>query len=151
MNSFVQRHAGSVIGMLSGWDRLRFRGTLRMLANVTGLASFLNYTGHLLKDFGDHAFQLSRQVRNRDLQRLLFASAAAGVNESAQDEDEDEKRQRRRRSGQMTRKLRMLRAHGLIRKVPHTHRYLVSRKGRQVIAALRAAREADVNKLAQAA
>jgi hypothetical protein len=45
----------------------------------------------------------------------------------------------------------MLRAHGLIRKVPHTHRYQVNSKGRQVIAALNAAREADVEKLAKAA
>ena len=45
----------------------------------------------------------------------------------------------------------MLRAHGLIRKVPHTHRYMVSSKGRQVIAALQAAREADIEKLSKAA
>jgi hypothetical protein len=77
--------------------------------------------------------------RNRDLQRLLFASAAADPAEQ------------RRRCGQITRKLRMLRAHGLIQKVPHTHRYLVSEKGRQVIAAISAAREADIEKLAKAA
>ena len=34
--------------------------------------------------------------------------------------------------------LRILRAHGLIHKVPHTHRYQVSEKGRQVIAAVQA-------------
>src|SRR5881394_445527 len=77
--------------------------------------------------------------RNRDLQRLLFASPAADAAEQ------------RRRSGQITRKLRMLRAHGLIQKVPHTHRYLVSEKGRAVIAAIAAAREADIEKLAKAA
>ena len=43
------------------------------------------------------------------------------------------------------------RAHGLISKLPHTHRYLVSDKGRQVITVLIAARQADINKLAQAA
>jgi hypothetical protein len=63
MNAFVQRRGSTVMGMLSGWDRLRFRGTLRMLANVRGLFSFLCYTGHLLKDFGQYALQLSRQVR----------------------------------------------------------------------------------------
>jgi hypothetical protein len=45
----------------------------------------------------------------------------------------------------------MLRAHGLIQKVSHTHRYLVSNKGRQVITALIAAREADIAKLVKAA
>jgi hypothetical protein len=77
--------------------------------------------------------------RNRDLQELLFAAPA-------QDDVEQ-----RRRSGQVTRKLRMLRAHGLIQKVPHTHRYMVSEKGRQTIAALQAARDADIQKLANAA
>jgi hypothetical protein len=67
MNAFIQQHAGRVIGLLSGWDRLRFRGTLRMLANVTGLANFLSYTGHLFKDFGRYALELSRKVRSASL------------------------------------------------------------------------------------
>src|SRR6267378_5735083 len=67
MDSFLQQHADSVTGTVSGWDRLRFRGTLRMLANVTGLANFLSYTGHLFKDFGQYALQLSRQVRDASL------------------------------------------------------------------------------------
>jgi hypothetical protein len=57
----------------------------------------------------------------------------------------------RKRCGRVTRKLRLLRAQGLIHKVPHTHRYLVSPKGRQLIGALHAAREADIQKLTQAA
>lgn len=67
MDSFLQQHASVVTGSLCGWDRLRFRGTLRMLANVTGLFRFLCYTGHLLKDFGAWALQLSRQVRAQSL------------------------------------------------------------------------------------
>jgi hypothetical protein len=82
--------------------------------------------------------------RNRDLQPLLPVVGGVAV-------ADDDRMAKRRRSGQVTRKLRMLRAHGLIHKVPHTHRYLVSDKGRQVIAALHAAREADVQKLTQAA
>jgi hypothetical protein len=45
---------------------------------------------------------------------------------------------------------RLPRAHGLIHKRPHTHRYLVSEKGRQLIAMLHAAREADIEKLTKA-
>jgi hypothetical protein len=67
MDAFVQRHAACVTGTLSGWDRLRFRGTLRMLANAAGLLRFLCYTGHLLKDFGSYALGLSRQVRAASL------------------------------------------------------------------------------------
>jgi hypothetical protein len=67
MEAFVQQHAASVTGTLSGWDRLRFRGTLRMLANAAGMFRFLCYTGHLLKDFGSYALGLSRQVRTASL------------------------------------------------------------------------------------
>jgi len=67
MKQFLQQHAGSVTGAISGWDRLRFRGTLRMLANVTGLCRFLSYTGHLFKDFGKYALELSQQVRAASL------------------------------------------------------------------------------------
>lgn len=68
MDQFLQQHAKSVTGAVSGWDRLRFRGTLRMLANVTGLGRFLSYTGHLFKDFGKYALELSRQVRGASLE-----------------------------------------------------------------------------------
>jgi len=77
--------------------------------------------------------------RNRDLQTLPFDTPATDPAE------------KRRRSGQVTRKLRMLRAHGLIHKVPHTHRYMLSDKGRRVSTALHAAREADIEKLSKAA
>jgi hypothetical protein len=63
MNKFVQRHVSCVIGMLSGFDRLLFRGTLRRIANAAGLASFLSYTGVLLKEFGDYSMRLTEQVR----------------------------------------------------------------------------------------
>jgi len=68
MDSFLHRHASSVIASLCGWDRLRFRGTLRMLANVRGLGLFLSYTARLLKDFGQFALESSRRVREASLE-----------------------------------------------------------------------------------
>jgi ribosomal protein S19E (S16A) len=59
--------------------------------------------------------------------------------------------ERRRQSGAVTRKIRLLRAHGLIHKLPHTHRYQVSQAGRRSITALLMAREADTSKLSTAA
>jgi DNA-directed RNA polymerase specialized sigma24 family protein len=58
---------------------------------------------------------------------------------------------RARRSGAVTRKFRILRAHGLIEKLPHTQRYRVRSKGRHTLAALLAARAADTSKLTKAA
>jgi hypothetical protein len=57
---------------------------------------------------------------------------------------------KRRERQQMTcvgRKLRLLRAHGLIAKVSRTHRYVVTEKGRRIITALLTARQASTEKL----
>ncbi len=45
----------------------------------------------------------------------------------------------------------MLRDHGLIKKVPRTHRCLVTEKGRQAMTALLAARHASADALSKAA
>ncbi len=77
--------------------------------------------------------------RNRDLRALLYQT------ESASDQDA------RRRSAAVTRKLRLLRAHGLIEKIPKTHRYKVSAAGRAALTAILTARQANTAKLAEAA
>ena len=63
-------------------------------------------------------------LSNKDLQPLLHATAAKS--------DQD----RRRQSSAISRKLRLLRAHHLIRKVPGSHRYHVTHQGRQIAALL---------------
>ena len=51
----------------------------------------------------------------------------------------------------VTRRLALLRAHGLLKKIPHTHRYHLTTKGRQIVTALLAACDADVEQLTQIA
>jgi hypothetical protein len=53
----------------------------------------------------------------------------------------------RRHSGRVTRALARLRAHGIIKKVGATYRYQLTPQGRQIVTALLAARQADVEKL----
>ena len=77
--------------------------------------------------------------RNRDLQRVFFAQAPDSVQE------------KRRRSARVSRPIRLLRAHGLIRKVAHANRYHVTQSGRQVIGAILAARQATLSQLSKAA
>jgi len=74
-------------------------------------------------------------LRNRDLVRLLYGT------------DPESPEEARRRSRRVTRQLRMLRAHHLIAKVPHTHRYQVTDHGRQVLTAWLSARQTQVNQL----
>jgi hypothetical protein len=68
MIPFVQRHAAIVTGMLSGFDRVRFRGTLRLLANASGLGCLLAYLGVRLKDFKEYAQSASEQIKSASLE-----------------------------------------------------------------------------------
>jgi hypothetical protein len=77
--------------------------------------------------------------RNRDLRACLFGAASR------------DPAKRRRQSGQVTRRLRLLRAHGLIKKITGTHRYQVTAKGRVIITALLTARAANTRRLLEAA
>jgi hypothetical protein len=74
-------------------------------------------------------------LRNRDVVAGLYAKAAKDGAEQ------------KRRSARVGRQLRLLRAHGILRKVPKTHRYQVTERGRLILTALQAARHATTQKL----
>ena len=78
-------------------------------------------------------------LRNRDLQSILYGS------------EPSTKAEQRRRSASISRKLRMLRAHGLIRKLPHTHRYKVTEEGRLILNAILTAHRITSQQLAAVA
>jgi hypothetical protein len=61
--------------------------------------------------------------RNRDIQAVLFPVQVKG------------RAEQRRRTTQVSRLLHLLRAHGLIAKIPHAHRYRVTSKGEAVMSA----------------
>ena len=64
MKRFIQQHADQVSGVLSGFDRMRFRGTLRWLAYTKGMRGFLNHVGVLLKDFKSYVQGVTDQIRD---------------------------------------------------------------------------------------
>src|SRR3954453_8620225 len=63
MKSFLLRFGAKILGILSGFDRIRLRGTLPRLANTAGLSQSLASQGILLKDFPDHAQACTAQLR----------------------------------------------------------------------------------------
>ena len=74
-------------------------------------------------------------IRNRDLQQLLF------------DDEPATPAERRRRSAWVGRRIRLLRAHGILQKVNKTHRYQIPPEGRRVLTALLTARETPIHSL----
>ena len=93
--------------------------------------------GRLLELVSQGEFALNG-FRNRDIRCAYFKSRC-------------DKKELKRRMGWIGRRLRLLRAHGLIQKVSGTHRYVVSDKGRVTITALLATRKADVDQLTKLA
>ncbi len=59
MESFIHCFESKVSGVLSGWDRIRFRGTVRRIAKLRGMGSFLWEQKVLLKDFKGWAIGLT--------------------------------------------------------------------------------------------
>jgi hypothetical protein len=72
--------------------------------------------------------------RNRDLRSLLYPPPTLPA-------------EVRRLSGRVSRLLRLLRAHGIIRKIPKTHRYQITERGRLLTAAVRATRDVSIKQL----
>lgn len=89
----------------------------------------------LLRALGSGDFLLNG-FRNRDLRQAMLGDDPADDTE------------RRRRSAAISRKLRLLRAHGLIKKVPRTTRYQLTKRGRQIVTAVIAAQNTPVTRLA---
>ena len=77
----------------------------------------------------------AQRFRNRDLQKFFFPEATQDLREA------------RRRSAWVSRKLRLLRAHGIIRKVSGTYRYQLTETGRKAITALLTALRSTVREL----
>ena len=78
MTVFLARHRPNVKGVLSGWDRIRFRGSLRPLSYVDGMMKFLSNLSVLLKDFRVWAQSLT------DLQRKATRKFAADAGRPVQ-------------------------------------------------------------------
>lgn len=77
-------------------------------------------------------------LRNADVRAILYAKPPDDVTN-------------RQLASRVSRQLGLLRAHGLLARVPHTHRYVVTKKGRIVITALLAAAQADIEQLTKLA
>ena len=89
--------------------------------------------GALLEAINRGEFTLNG-MRNRDLRALLYPKHAS-------------KQEQRRQAARVSRRLALLRAHGILRKVPRSHRYHLTQQGRVLVTALLTARNANLQQL----
>jgi hypothetical protein len=76
--------------------------------------------------------------RNRDVRELLFGRKSSGP-------------EAKKQSGQTTRRLQLLQAHGLIRRVAKSHRYQITALGRKLASAVSYAKSSSLKALGNAA
>lgn len=67
MDHFIANHKDRITGVLNGFDRVVFRGTLRPISYVKGFKGFLWRNQVLLKDFGVYAQSLTTQLKDASL------------------------------------------------------------------------------------
>lgn len=121
---------GELLQPLGRPVRVDGRRPARALNPLTG------QDGTLLRALARGDFLLEG-FRNRDVRVALYG-------------DTPDPGPRRRQAAAVTRQLALLRAHGLIVKVRHTHRYHLSASGKRIVTALLAAHASDVSRLAEA-
>ena len=68
MQGFLDRHERDVVGVLSGFDRILFRGTLRSISYLDGMDKFLGAQHVLYKDFGRFAERISQALKEHSHQ-----------------------------------------------------------------------------------
>jgi len=89
MTAFVDRFSDSIHGVLSGFDRIRFRGTQRLLASVRGLTAFLAFAHVRLADFKPYVTAVTDQVRRQvEAQAQRAGVAIEYVNDSSKSKEE---------------------------------------------------------------
>lgn len=120
-----------------------------LLGQITESVSWKGYRIRGLRPSSQEDISLFRSVlhgeftitgfRNRDLQQLLFKTAAISEKE------------KRSRSSKVTRLLRMLRAHHLIARIPSTYRYRLTEKGQIILKAVLSIQQITLNQLNQVA
>lgn len=62
MERFIKQHEGRIAGIITGYDRMIFHGTLRSLSYVKGMDFWLSGQKVLLKDFGKYADGITEEI-----------------------------------------------------------------------------------------
>ena len=89
MLKFIANHQAQISGVLSGFDRLVFRGTLRSIAHTAGMQHYLSNNDILLKHFGAHVEQVSQRLKTASLAEAVSAGRPVRYLASAKISKED--------------------------------------------------------------
>lgn len=89
MTSFLDRCAPAIQGVLSGFDRVRLRGTQRLLASARGLTAFLAFRHVRLTEFKPYVTAVTDTIRRQvEAQAEQAGVPVTYVNDSAQSKED---------------------------------------------------------------
>jgi hypothetical protein len=89
MHEFIAKHRDQISGVLSGFDRLVFRGTLRAIRYAEGMRAYLIRKGVWLGDFAQPAQAVSERLKEsslaeaRRLGRTILYLASSQIDKEA--------------------------------------------------------------------
>ena len=89
MLTFAAKYSDKIQGVLSGFDRLIFRGSLRRIAYTFGMNSYLWANQILLKNFGAHANEVSDRVKEASLRCVQQSGRRIQYLQSSKDNKEE--------------------------------------------------------------
>src|ERR1700733_6794230 len=89
MLSFLERFSKVVRGVLSGLDRVFFRGTLRTISYHDGLEGYLRSNRVLYKDFAQHCSGLTARLQEASLRQATAMGREIRYLNSSRDRKED--------------------------------------------------------------
>lgn len=99
MERFVTRYQDRIAGILTGFDRMLFRGTLRSISHPKGAEIWLNSRHVLLKEFGAYAQGLTARLKTQVTQLATDAGRPIEYVTSAGRSKEDRARAIQARDG----------------------------------------------------
>ena len=67
MQQFIAKFKNDIQGVLSGFDRVLFRGSLRRLTHPLGMEWYLGENNLLFKQYEDHVKAVSQKVKKAAL------------------------------------------------------------------------------------
>lgn len=89
MERFLDRHKDEIVGTLSGYDRVLFRGSLRSISYSKGMEIFLSSQKVLFKDFDRYAPGLSAKLKQHATEYAKQAGRPYRYLESPQQSKEE--------------------------------------------------------------
>ena len=109
MEQFIAKFGDHIEGIVSGFDRLVFRGTLRSLSPrrpqpgrppiAMGMEQYLWRNQILFKDYSQHVKRISERVREASLQAFHHQGVPVQYLQSSQDKKEEIARNLARKQG----------------------------------------------------